>query len=102
MYGLLRKFGVGQRYLRLWELSFLAIPTALELARESNVGWRYATKVISEIHLHDDIINPAEIRLGKNVHGGLDSISHPRKTCSFSPFVLKCPIDPIWIIVASS
>jgi hypothetical protein len=36
MYGLPRKFGAGKTYLRLWELSFPAIPTALELARESN------------------------------------------------------------------
>jgi hypothetical protein len=67
MYDLPRKFGVGQTYLRLWELSFPAILTALELARESNVGWRYAAKVISEIHLHNEIIDPAEIRRGKNV-----------------------------------
>jgi hypothetical protein len=100
MYGLPRKFGVGQTYLRLWELSFPAIPTALELARESNVGWRYAAKIISEIHLDDEIIDPAEIRLGKNV--GLDSILHSRETCSFSPFMLKSPFNPIWIIVVSS
>jgi hypothetical protein len=65
MYGLPRKFGVGQNYLRLWQLSFPARPTAHELARESNVGWEYAAKVISEIDLHDEIIDPAEIRLGK-------------------------------------
>jgi hypothetical protein len=102
MYSLPRKFGVGRTHLQLWELSFPAIPTALELARESNVGWGYAAKVILEIHLHDEIIDPAEICLGKNVQRGLDSISHQRKTCSSSPFVLKSPIDPIWIIVASS
>jgi hypothetical protein len=99
MYNLSRKFGAGQTYLRLWELSFSAIPAALELARELNVVWRYAAKVISEIHLHDEIIDPAEIRLGKNVQRGLESISHQRKTCSFSPSVLKSPIAPIWVIV---
>jgi hypothetical protein len=57
--------------LRLGELSFPAIPTVLELARESSVGWGYAAKVISEIHLHDEIINPAEICLGKNVQWGV-------------------------------
>ena len=71
MYDLPRKFGVGQTYLRLWELSFPAIPTALELARESNISWGYAEKLISEIHLQDEIIDPAEIRLGKDVQRGV-------------------------------
>ena len=71
MYDLPRKFAVGQIYLQLLEFSFPAIPTALQLARESNVGWGYAAKVISEIHLHDEIIDPAVIRRGKNVHRGV-------------------------------
>jgi hypothetical protein len=94
MYGLLRKFGVGQRYLRLWELSFLAIPTALELARESNVGWRYATKVISEIHLHDDIINPAEIRLGKNVQRGVGQHLTPEEDMFLLSLRVEMPDRP--------
>jgi hypothetical protein len=49
---------------------FSAIPAALELARKLNVGWRYAAKVILENHLHDEIINTAEIGLGKNVQRG--------------------------------
>jgi hypothetical protein len=102
MYDLPRKFGVGQTYLRLWELRFPTIPSALELAREWKVGQRYATKAISEIHLHDEIIHSAEIHLGKNVQRGLESISHLRKTCSLFPFVLKSPIAPNWIIVPSS
>jgi hypothetical protein len=79
MYGLPRKFEVGQTYLRLWELSFPAIPTALELARESKVGWEYAAKVISEIHHHDEIIDPAEIRLGKNVLRGVGNHLTPEE-----------------------
>jgi hypothetical protein len=71
MYDLPRKFGVGVTYLRLWELSFPVIPTALELARESKVGWEYAAKVIAEMNLHDEIINPAEIHLQKNVQRGV-------------------------------
>jgi hypothetical protein len=51
MYDLPRKFGVGQTYLQLWQLSFPARPSASELARESNVGWEYADKVIWKIHL---------------------------------------------------
>jgi hypothetical protein len=51
MYHLLRKFGVGQTYLQLWQLSFPTRPTASELARESNVEWEYADKVIWESHL---------------------------------------------------
>jgi hypothetical protein len=54
---------VGKTYLRLWELGFPVIPTALELARESKVGWEYAAKVITEIYLYDEIIDPAEIHL---------------------------------------
>jgi hypothetical protein len=67
--------------LQLWELSFPAIPTALEVARESNVGWRYAAKIILEIHLHDEIINPAEIHLGKNVQWGVGKHLTP-SSCS--------------------
>ena len=79
MYDLPRKFGVGQTYLRLWELSFPAITTALELARDSNVGWGYAAKVILEIHLHDEIIDPAKIRLGKNVQRGVGKHLKPEE-----------------------
>ena len=71
MYELPRKFEVGQIFLRLWELGFPVIPTALELARESKVGWEYADKVISEILLHDEIIDPTEIRLQKGVRRGI-------------------------------
>jgi hypothetical protein len=79
MYNLPRKFGVRQTYLRLWELSFPAIPAALELARESNAGWQYVAKVISEIHLHDEIFGPAEIRLGKNVQRGVGKHLTPKE-----------------------
>jgi hypothetical protein len=88
MYDLLRKFGVGQTYLRLWGLSSPVVPTALELARESKVGWEYAAKVIAEILHHNEIIDGDEMHLSQ-------------KTPSFSPFVLKYPIAPTWIIVAS-
>jgi hypothetical protein len=46
IYGLSRKFAVGQKYLQLWQLKFPTRSTAHELARESNVGWEYAAKVI--------------------------------------------------------
>jgi hypothetical protein len=42
-------------------------PNALELDRELNVEWEYATKVLSEIHLNDEINDPAEIHLGKMI-----------------------------------
>jgi hypothetical protein len=101
MYDLPRKFGVGQTYLQLWQLSFLTRPTASELASESNVGWEYADKVIWEIHLHNEIIDPAEIRLGKSIQQGVGNNLISRKTCFFFPFALKSQIDPTWIIVKS-
>jgi hypothetical protein len=54
-----------------------------------NVGWEDAAKVISEIHLHDEIIGPAEICQGKNIEWGLETISPLRKTSFFFPCVLK-------------
>jgi transposase len=79
MYGLPRKFGVGQVYLQLWQLNFPTRPSANELAREANVGWHYADKVITEIHLNDEIIDPAEIRLGKNVERGVGNNLTPEE-----------------------
>jgi hypothetical protein len=80
MYGLPRKFGVGQNYLQLvWELSYPTRPTASELARESNVEWEYAAKVILEIHLHYEIIDPSEIRLGKNIERGVGNNLTPEE-----------------------
>jgi hypothetical protein len=86
MYGLPRKFAVGQIYLPLWQLSFPARPSSNELARETNVGWHYANKVISEIDLNGEIIDPAEIRLGKNAERGIGNKLTPRGrlTSSFS------------------
>jgi hypothetical protein len=94
MYGLPRKFEVGQTYLRLWELSFPAIPTALELARESKVGWEYAAKVISEIHHHDEIIDPAEIRLGKNVLRGVGNHLTPEEDMFLLSLRAEIPNSP--------
>jgi hypothetical protein len=92
--GLLRKFGVGKTYLRLWELSFPAIPIALELARESNVRWRYAAKVISEIHLHDAIIAPAGILLGKNVRWGVGQHLAPEEDMFLLSLYAEIPNRP--------
>jgi hypothetical protein len=94
MYGLPRKFGVSKTYLRLWELSFPAIPAALELASESNVGWRYAAKVILEIHLHDEIIAPAEIRLGKNVQRGVGQHLTPEEDMFLLSLCAEIPNRP--------
>jgi hypothetical protein len=102
MYGLPRKFAVGQICLQLWQLSFLTRLSSNELAREANVGWHYANKVISEINLKKEIIDPAEIRLGKTSNGGLETNSPPRKTYFFFLFLSKSQIDPIWIIAKSS
>jgi hypothetical protein len=77
--------------LRLWELSFPAIPTALELARESNAGWRYAAEVISEIHLHDKIIVPAEISLGKNVKRGVGQHFTPKEDMFLLSLCVEIP-----------
>ena len=78
MYDLPRKFGVGTTYLRLWELSYPTRPTALELSRESNVGWEYAAKVMSEIHQWRGYSNN-----GESISNGMDwfsgSIEKPRK-----------------------
>jgi prolyl-tRNA synthetase len=79
MYGLPRKFAVGQKYLQLWQLKFPARPTAQELARESNVGWEYAAKVILEIDDRHEIIDPAEIRLGKNIERGVGNKLTPEE-----------------------
>jgi hypothetical protein len=79
MYGLPRKVGVGQIYLQLWQLNFPIRPSANELARESNVGWEYAAKVISEIHLNNQIIDPAEICLGKNIKQGVGNNLTPQE-----------------------
>jgi hypothetical protein len=97
---LLRQNRVGQNYLQLWQLNFPTQPTILELTREPNVGWEYASKVISEIH--DEIIDPAEIRLeARTSNKGLETISPLRKTSFFFPCVSKSQVDPIWIIVES-
>ncbi len=101
MYGLQRKFGVGQNYLQLWQLNFPTRPTALELSRESKVGFEYTAKVVSEIHLQDEIIDPAEICLGKNTKQGVGNKLTQRKTSFFFPCVPKSQIDPIWIIAES-
>jgi hypothetical protein len=82
MYGQPRKFGVGQNELQLWEQNLPTWPTAHELARELNVGWEYAAKFTSDIHLHDaEIIDQAEIRLVRapetaNQAGQLSISSH--------------------------
>jgi hypothetical protein len=70
---------LGQIYIQLWQVNFSTRPTALELARESKVGFQYASKVISEIHLHDEIIDPAEICLGKNVKPGIGNNLTPEE-----------------------
>ena len=101
MYNLPRKFGVGQTYLQLWQLSFPTRPTASELARESNVGWEYADKVISETHLHNEIIDPAEIRLGKSIQRGVGNDLTPEENMFLLSLRVESQIDPIWIIVES-
>jgi hypothetical protein len=95
MYDLPRKFGVGQTcYLQLWQLSFPTWPTASELARESNVGWEYAAKVISEIHLHNEIIDPAEIRLGKSIQRGVGNDLTPKEDIFLLSLRVEIPNRP--------
>jgi hypothetical protein len=94
MYDLPRKFGVGQTYLQLWQLSFLTRPTASELARESNVGWEYADKVISEIHPHNEIIHPAEIRLGKSIQRGVGNNFTPEEDMFLLSLRVEIPNRP--------
>ena len=94
MNNLPRKFGVGQTYLQLWQLSFPARPTASELARESNVGWEYADKVISEIHLHNEIIDPAEIRLGKSIQRGIGNDLTPEEDMFLLSLRVEIPNRP--------
>jgi hypothetical protein len=94
MYHLPRKFAVGQKYLELWRLNFPTRPTASELARESNVGWNYADKVISEIHLNNEIIDPAEIRLGKNVERGAGNKLTPEEDLFLLSLRVEIPNRP--------
>jgi hypothetical protein len=101
MYGLPRKFGVGQIYLQLWQLNFPTRPSANELAREVNVGWHYAAKVISEIHLNDEIMDPAEICLGKNIERGVGNNLTPGEDLFRLSLHAEIPNRPIWIIVKS-
>jgi hypothetical protein len=42
MFGLPRKFAIGQMYLRLWKLTYPTWPSSDELAREANVEWHDA------------------------------------------------------------
>jgi hypothetical protein len=94
MYNLPRKFGVGQTYLQLWQLSFPTRPTASELARELNVGWEYANKVISEIHLHNEIIDPVEICLGKSIQRGVGNNLTPEEDMLLLSLHLEIPNRP--------
>jgi hypothetical protein len=70
------------------------ILTALELASESNFRWWYAAKVISEIHLHDEIIDPAEIFLGKNVQRGVGKHLTPEEDMFLLSLCAEIPNQP--------
>jgi hypothetical protein len=94
MYGLPRKFAVGQTYLQLWQLSFPTRLSSNELAREADVGWHYANKVISKIDLNKEIIDPAEIRLGKNVEWGIGNKLTPEEDLLLLSLCVEIPNQP--------
>jgi hypothetical protein len=49
------------------------------------IGWEYATKVISEIHLHHEMIDLAEIRLHRNIKRGVGINLTPKEDFFFFP-----------------
>jgi hypothetical protein len=94
IYDLRRKFEVGQNYLQLWELNFPTQPTVHKVARDSNIGWEYAAKVLSEVHLHDKIINQTEISQGKNIKQGAGNNLIPEEDFFLLSLRVKIPNRP--------
>jgi hypothetical protein len=60
------KMQVALIFAELWQQIFPAIPRVADVARASQVGWKFAAKVIREIITTGNLFDPEELRLRQN------------------------------------
>ena len=67
-YPISKKISVAQAYRRMKDEAAPALPTILDLAKECQVSWHYASRVAQEVELHGQIQAPRMLMLESQNH----------------------------------